>query len=322
MNRTLRTALVAALAAATALSAAACGSDDSDGSAEAKGGKDGGKRTVQTPQGPVQVPVRPERVVVLDTAELDTALTLGVKPVGSTRTEVADGYLNYLGEDQVEGIKDVGTIGQPNMEAILALEPDLILTNGDRDAQRYDELSKIAPTVMTKATGYEWKENFELHADALNKKDEAAKVVRDYQARAKEVAEAVGGAARAKETEVSVVRFVEGANIRLYARQSYIGTILADVGLGRPEVQDVETFKVEVSPEKIDKADGDVIFYSTYGSPEKSKEKEVTGGPLWKNLAAVKNDRAFAVNDDLWIVGIGYTAADKILDEMQAHLTA
>ncbi|GAB2577605.1 iron-siderophore ABC transporter substrate-binding protein [Streptomyces capparidis] len=308
----------AALAAAVlALLTAACGSSDSGEGGEGAAST----RTVRTAKGPVKVPQSPKRVVVLDTAELDSALTLGVTPVGATRADVAGGFLGYLGEERTEGIEDVGTIGQPNLEAIAALRPDLILTNGARDADRYDELTAIAPTVMTETTGHPWKENFQVHADALNKKAEAAKVVAAYRDHAAKVTKAAGGAARAKQTEVSVVRFVEGANTRLYGRQSYIGTILADVGLGRPKTQDIDEMMVEISPEKADLAAGDVIFHSTYGDPDKARRKEVTGGALWKNLEAVRADRVFAVEDELWIQGIGYTAAGRILDELQRALT-
>lgn len=311
------TLFIGALTAAAALTASACGGGDGD---SGKGPADGGTRTVQTAMGAVKVPEQPERVVVLDTAELDSALTLGVKPVGATRSEVNSGFLSYLPKNWTKGIKDVGSIGQPNLEAVAALKPDLILSNMDRDKQRYDELAKIAPTVLTKTTGYPWKENFQVHAEALGKKKAAAGVVADYKAKAKGVTDALGGPEKAGATEVSMVRFVEGADTRLYGKQNYLGTVFADVGLGRPKVQDVDEFMVEVSPEQIDKADGDVIFHATYGDPGKAGEKEITTGRLWKNLGAVKAGRVFAVEDQLWVQGIGYTAAGKILDQLRQDL--
>ncbi|CAO0837160.1 hypothetical protein SMICM17S_12196 [Streptomyces microflavus] len=75
--------------------------------------------------GDVKVPAAPQRVVVLDTAELDSVLTLGVKPVGATHADVESGFLNYLPKDQVAGITDVGQMMTPNLEAIAGLKPDL-----------------------------------------------------------------------------------------------------------------------------------------------------------------------------------------------------
>ncbi|MFJ9141743.1 ABC transporter substrate-binding protein [Streptomyces griseus] len=323
---TQRSFLPRALAAVSlttvaALTLAACGGSDDSGSGSTSSG--GSTRTVETPMGDVQVKEAPERVVVLDTAELDSALTLGVKPVGATHADVTSGFLNYLPKDQLSGIKDVGQMMTPNLEAIAALKPDLILTSKIRHGDKYDELSKIAPTVMTENTGYPWKENFQLHAEALGKQTEAKMVTDDYANHVADVTKALGGKDKAAATEVNMVRFVEGADIRIYGRKNYIATILADVGLGRPAITDQakDGFSYDVSPEKIDLADADVVFHSTYGDPKKSKETETTGSGLWKNMDAVKNGKVFAVDDQLWIQGIGYTAADKILGELHQNLT-
>ncbi|MEU4969767.1 ABC transporter substrate-binding protein [Streptomyces smyrnaeus] len=314
------TAVGTALAVASALTLTGCGSDS-----DADKGAKGGTHTVQTANGPVKVPDDPKRVVVLDTAELDSAITLGVKPVGATTAQPGKPFLDYLPEDKVKGVKNVGVIAQPNMEKIVSLKPDLILTNKERDASRYDELSKIAPTVMTKTTGYPWKENFQVHAAALGKKVEAKKVLADYAAHTKKVTKALGGRKKAAGIEAGVIRFQEGADTRIYGEKAYIATILKDVGLSRPPVaaqaKDYGGLAMDVSPEQVDKGDADVVFYTSYGDPKKSGEAKSVKSPLWKNMRAVKADRAFHVKDELWIQGIGYTAADKILDELEADLT-
>ncbi|MFE6038141.1 ABC transporter substrate-binding protein [Streptomyces sp. NPDC056452] len=306
------------LAVTAALALTACGSSDRPDSAPPAS-----THTVKTVMGDVNVPDAPKRVVVLDTAELDSALTLGVKPVGATHADVESGFLDYLPEDQVAGIKDVGEMMTPNLEAIAALQPDLILTSKIRHGDKYAELAAIAPTVMTENTGYPWKANFQVHADALGRKAEAKKVTAAYTAHTAEVTRALGGAAKAADTEVNMVRFVEGADIRIYGKQNYIATILADVGLGRPAITDraKDGFSYDVSPEKIDLADADAVFHSTYGDAKKSKQTQTVGSGLWKNMSAVKNGKVFPVDDQLWIQGIGYTAAEKILDELRADLT-
>ncbi|ATW49191.1 ABC transporter substrate-binding protein [Streptomyces peucetius] len=322
MNNTLgrRGLLAGSLALTAAVALSGCGTkNDADSSDSSKAG---GTHKVKTAMGDVEVPDAPKRVVVLDTAELDSAITLGVKPVGATHTGTASGFLNYLPKDKLEGITDVGEMMTPNLEAIAALKPDLILTSKIRHGDKYAELKKIAPTVMTETTGLPWKENFQLHADALGKKTEAQKAVADYEAHAGKVTAALGGKEKAATTKVNVVRFVEGADIRIYGKQNYISTILADVGLGRPAITDKakDGFSYDVSPEKIDLADTDVVFHSTYGDPEKAKQKQTLDSALWKGMKAAKNDKAFGVDDELWIQGIGYTAANEILDELQGHL--
>lgn len=300
----------------TALAATACSSSSDDGKPAA-----GGTHTVDTAMGKVSVPDHPKRVVVLDTAELDSAITLGVKPVGATSAGTSSGFLDYLPKNELSGIKNVGEIANPNLEAIAALHPDLILSSKVRDEAHYDALKNIAPTVLTESTGAPWKANFQLHAAALGRTAQAATVVKAYQAHVAKVTAALGGGTKAAATKVSMVRFVEGANIRLYGNASYIGTVLKDVGLARPSVQDVDQLSVDVSPEQMGKADGDALFYATYGDPKAAKETQVTASPLWKHLKAVAAGRVHRVDDELWYQGIGYTAADKVLDELQSDLT-
>ncbi|MBA0053144.1 iron-siderophore ABC transporter substrate-binding protein [Streptomyces sp. AJS327] len=308
----------AALALAGALVLAGCGSGED--------AAEGGERAVETVNGTVKVPEKPQRVVVLDTAELDSALTLGVTPVGAVTAQPGKPFLSYLPKDRLKDVENVGVIAQPNLEKVAELKPDLILTNQERDGQRYDELKQIAPTVMTKTTGYPWKENFQVHAEALGKKPEARKALATYRDRAAAVTKALGGKEKARKIETSVIRFQEGADTRIYGEKAYIATLLKDVGLGRPDVvkeaTDYDGLALDVSPEQVDKGDADVVFYTSYGSPTKSGERKAVKSPLWKGMNAVRKDRAFHVQDELWIQGIGYTAAGKILQEMRGHLTS
>ncbi|MGW5530718.1 ABC transporter substrate-binding protein [Streptomyces xanthochromogenes] len=305
------------LLGAPALALTACTSVHSDSPS-----KQGGSRVVKTAMGDVRVTSRPERVVVLDTAELDSAITLGVRPVGATHADVTSGFLDYLPKDRLAGIKDVGAMMNPGLESIAALQPDLILTSKVRHGDKYGDLSKIAPTVMTESTGYPWKQNFQVHAEALGRLPEAARATAEYGSRVRELTARLGGPAKAAALKVNVVRFVEGADIRIYGRQNYIATVLADVGLGRPAVVDRAKggFAYEVSPERIDLAAADVIFYATYGDPGKAGATRTLASALWKGLAAVRAGRVRGVDDQLWIQGIGYTAATRILAELTTAL--
>ncbi|MET4926775.1 iron-siderophore ABC transporter substrate-binding protein [Streptomyces sp. PSRA5] len=305
---------LAATVTAFAVSLSACGGDESSD----KGGS-GATHAVRTAMGEVKVPDDPERVVVLDTDALDSAITLGVTPVGATTAVAGAPFSTYLPADRLKDIKPVGLIAEPNLEAIAALKPDLILSSKVRDEKNYKPLSEIAPTVFSDTTGPNWRENFELHADALGKAAEAKTVTAGYDTRVKSLATALGGPAATGKTTFGFVRFVEGADTRLYLNDTFVGSIFADLGVGRPANQDKDGFSLDVSPEKIDQADADVIFYSAYGDAKKAKETDIIGGPLWKNLAAVKEKTAFKVDDNLWMLGIGYTGAGQVLDEIEKN---
>ncbi|MEU3185060.1 iron-siderophore ABC transporter substrate-binding protein [Streptomyces sp. NPDC006923] len=312
MSRT-RTRHLSVAAAALALLLTACGGG-SDEPADRAGGARAATHTVATVMGAVEVGAAPERVVVLDTDALDSAVTLGVTPVGATTVADRAPFSTYLPAGGLKDVKPVGLVAQPNLEAIAALKPDLILGSKVRDEKNYRALSAIAPTVFSDTTGPGWRENFALHADALGRKNEAAQAVADYEAHVRRLTEALGGPAAARRTTVGFVRFVEGADTRLYLNDTFVGSLFKDLRVGRPANQDTTGFSLDVSPEQIDKADADVIFYSTYGDAEKSKEAATTAGPLWQNLTAVRKGTAFKVDDSLWMLGIGYTGAGQILD--------
>jgi len=196
------------------------------------GGAAESERVIEHAMGETEISGTPERVVVLDTGELDSAMTLGVKPVGSVEAVEGLGYPSYL--EGTQGIENVGTIEQPNLEKIATLEPDLILSSKLRHEQIYEQLSEIAPTVFTETTGVTWKENFEVHAEALNRTGEADKVKEEYQNHIDEFQQAIGE--QLDETEVSVVRFLPG-DTRIYQKESFIGTVLEDAGLPRPRLK-------------------------------------------------------------------------------------
>jgi iron complex transport system substrate-binding protein len=308
--------ITGALAVAIALTLTACGGSAEPG--ETTPSDDAAfPRTVEHAMGQTEIPRQPERVVVLDTGELDTALSLGVTPVGAVTTAVSDGFLSYLAEDAAD-VEAVGTIAEPNLEAIAALRPDLILSNRARHEDLYDELSQIAPTVFAERVGAVWKDNFLLDAEALGLEDDAAQLLERYETAAAEVGRSIGDPAG---TAISALRFVDGT-IRVYSPQSFIGTVLADIGLDQLElpVADVPTF-TELSAEELTRADAEIVLYSSFGPAEDSGEEAAVAGPLWSRLGAVQADRAFAVEDDVFFTGIGLTAATLMLEDLKEKLT-
>ncbi|MEU2544658.1 iron-siderophore ABC transporter substrate-binding protein [Streptomyces roseolus] len=335
------TAAVVALAAALSLAACGGGADSSDAAEKedaakkkdvATGGKDFGDaaaktaalgtdakpgqfpRTLTHAMGKSEIKAAPKRVVVLDVGELDNVVSLGVQPVGYAPSEGDDGIPGYLAKD-AGSPQSVGTINNLNLEAIANLQPDLILGSQLRAADKYDELSKIAPTVFSIRPGFTWKENYLLNAAALDKTAEAKEKLAAYETKAKRLGTDVGP----NKPTISMVRYLPG-KIRLYAKASFIGTILEDAGLPRPKNQQVNDLAVEVSPEKIDQADADWIFTGVYGDAKATKKDAAQGNPLWKNLEAVKAGRAKDVPDETWYLGLGVTAANSVLDDLRTDL--
>lgn len=267
-------------------------------------------RTVTHAAGTTEIKKKPERVVVLETGELDSVLSLGITPVGITTTKGANPVPSYLA-DRVKDVPSVGTINEINVEAIAALKPDLILGNQLRADKLYPQLSEIAPTVFAIRPGFPWKENFLLAGEALGMEKEAEAKLNEYAAAVKDL-----GASVPADTTISMVRFMP-EKLRLYGNKSLIGVVLKDAGLARPAEEDIDELAVEISPETIDKATGTVLFYSSYGNPDATGETAVTSGAAWKALPAVQAGQAHRVNDDVWYLGLGPTGALQIVDELK-----
>ncbi|MFF3395395.1 ABC transporter substrate-binding protein [Streptomyces sp. NPDC002669] len=333
------------LVVAAALSLSACGSGDgkTDGEAGSGNGGDkkaavatGGKdfadaakktaefgtdakagqypRTLTHAMGKTEIKSAPKRVVVLDVGEFDNVVSLGVKPVGYAPSEGDAALPSYLKKD-AGSPKNVGTINNLNLEAIAGLKPDLILGSQLRAADKYKALSEIAPTVFSIRPGFTWKENYLLNAAALDRTAEAKSELDDYEKKAAKLGEDIGP----KKPTISMVRYMPD-RIRLYAKASFIGTILEDVGLPRPENQQIDDLAAEISPEKIDDADADWIFTGVYGDVKATERDTTQSNPLWKNLKAVKEGRAKDVPDETWYLGLGVTAANLVLDDLRADL--
>ncbi|MCZ2805925.1 iron-siderophore ABC transporter substrate-binding protein [Modestobacter sp. VKM Ac-2983] len=299
-RHTLRgTALLAA-----ALVITSCGSDTGDdttaeGTAPATGSSDGAfPVTVETAFGDVTVEEEPTRVVALGWGDAETALALGVQPVG------ASDWLGFGGEGVgpwAEGLYDeapeiIETL-EPSIEAIAALDPDLILdTRSAATQERYDALSQIAPTIG-QPEGVEqyqtsWQQQLDLVGQALGKEEAADELEA-------EVDQAFADAAAANPefdgTEVAVAAYTAegfGAYVRGDSRVDF----MEQLGfVNKPAIEDLATdsFYVPVSEEQLPLLDaGLTVAFPIFVEPS-----EITDNPLWQAIPSVQAGNAVVLDD-------------------------
>jgi iron complex transport system substrate-binding protein len=306
-----------ALLAVTALALTGCGSAEDDSpAADGSAATAGFPRTVEHAMGKTEIPAKPKRVVALDASFVDATLILDTPVFGYTDYRSINGKLpDYLGEDRTtygSEAQVVGTLAEPNLEKIAALDPDLLITAKVRHEKLYDQLSAIAPTVMSETTGPTWKENIRLEAKALGAEDLAEKEISSYEKAAKTVGDAIN--AKASNPTISIVRFVDGPT-RLYQKKSFSGIVLKDADLARPKSQDVEDFALEISPERIKDADGDAIFVTEFADEKGLSAKtaaQFKANPLWKPLAP----KVHEVPDLTWMTAVGLQGAWVILTDL------
>jgi iron complex transport system substrate-binding protein len=313
----------AVLTAAMALSLAACGGG-SDNKSAAESSKPAAAdaafpRTITHDKGKTELKAKPKRVVALDNSLVEAVIALDtplVGGIGSYRDQ--KGFPPYLG-DAVKGTKDVGPIDSPNLEAIAALKPDVIVSATVRHEDLYDQLSKIAPTVFVETTGPIWKENVTLLGQVFGEEEKAKAKLAAYETRAKKIGDAINAKVKGKDGKspatFSLVRFLDGPT-RIYLPKTFSGIILTDMGLARPaNQQDQKEFNIEISEEQIAQADADHIFMTTFSGGAERKEKFLAN-PLWKRLNAVQAGNVHEVADETWMTSVSLQGADLVLDDM------
>ena len=269
--------------------------------------------TVTDAMGEVEFAGTPQRVVALDSPALDALIALGVTPVGASEIREGTGFPDYLAAE-LSGTESVGTIMEPNLEAIAELDPDLILGSKVRHEEVYDQLSAIAPTVFAADSGTNWTEQATLTAAAVDRAEEMDTLLDDLYSRAS----AVGAEVGAKGTTASMVRF-RTESFRLYGPETFSGSILTDMGFDLGDRDWNEYSMMELSPERYELIDGDVVFHTGAGADaEATTQSTVT--ELWGGQPAVAAGKVFHVEDDTWMVGIGVIGGNLIVDDVQAAL--
>ncbi|MDV3294283.1 MAG: ABC transporter substrate-binding protein [Brachybacterium paraconglomeratum] len=117
------------------------GEDDATGAgASDAGGAEAGTVEVEDNNGPQTVQTPPSSVVATDNRTFETLADWGVTLTAAARTLMPS--TNPLKED--ESIIDLGNHREPDLEAVVAAEPTLII-NGQRFADYHDDFVKYAP---------------------------------------------------------------------------------------------------------------------------------------------------------------------------------
>jgi iron complex transport system substrate-binding protein len=266
------------------------------------------------------------------------AIAAGLSPVATTFSD-----LSHHMEEETAKVKSIGTLGEPSLEKIVKLNPDLIVGLGFNQSA-YSQTTLIAPTILFDYDhSGQWKLRFQEFANALNRAQVAEQVMADYKKRLKELRLKTRVAANTPSTtsaqdygrqlEVSVIR-VYPDSVSLYLRDSFSGTVLQDAGLARPPSQNIgaeeakalygNPIQTRISRELLHMADGDVIFVWTGESTAEGAASaqrnldQLQHDPLWRQLRAVQAGRVYNV-PSYWI-GSGPIAANAILDDLSHHL--
>lgn len=272
-------------------------------------------RDVTHIMGTTSVPEAPVRIVALTNEATEDLLALGIVPVGAVRSANANPWFDHVAA-QLADTTLVGEELAPDMETIAALEPDLIIGNKKRHEKIYDQLSAIAPTVFVENITGQWRENLAVYSGAIGKSAEGEALLADYQRRVEAIQSELGDRRAEK---VGLVRFIAGQNYA-YNNDSFSGSILRDIGFGRPAAQDKPGLAEPITKERIPDLDGDRLLYFSYETGDGlalEEEKAWLADPLWQALDAVKAGHVYGVSDTVWATAGGIMAAHLALDDIE-----
>lgn len=288
-------------------------------------GKDKGQEsvTITGSNGEVVLEKPAKKVVVLEWTYAEDLLALGVQPAGMADIQEYHNWVNIDAELDKEVI-DVGGRQEPNLEAIAAIEPDLIIGVGFRHDAMLKDLEKIAPTVIFNP--YPEDESMDLYkemtttfneiAKAVDKTDEAKKVLNELDSKYEEAKAKIEGA-NLKTKEVILTLAYTGPQapeIRVFTPNSMASQIIEKIGLKNVHVPDQfevfgsSTFNVE----GLTKYE-DANYLFTVQDTDNVYEKQLKDNAVWKNLNFVKEDRLYDIGADTWLYG-GPLSAETMLN--------
>lgn len=336
MKRKSIKSLVVATVLASAMLLGACGASNNDAkksaenieSTENAGSTESPESTQETgsndtvvvtdARGEVEIPANPQRIVDIS-GNSDILSILGYSVIGTANSDAYDytKFPSYL-EDVLGEAKIVGYSMQDTMdiEAILALEPDLIIMSSVQESM-YEQLKTVTPTVMIELEQIDWTKDLMKVATVFDKTQEAEEWLASYQVSAT----AKGEEIKAKYGEdTSYLSFLaSGGSIYIFDAAGMGSVLYNDLGLAKPEgMPEQENMSLPVvTYEGLAAIDADYIF--AVGTEEDLAQ--LYESSIWKNMTPVKEGHVVELPASPYF-NMGYSSIgkDKLFNEVESLL--
>ena len=270
----------------------------------------------------VSVPAEPQRIVVLSGDQLDALCALGLQSrvIAAALPDGASGQPSYLG-NRVHGLPGVGSRSSPDLGAIAAAHPDLILGSIALTPKAYPQLAAIAPTVFTGAPGAAWEDNLRAVGAATARGGAVDGLIDGFSQRATDI----GARHDAAHYQASIVQLTVSA-VRIFGANNFPGSVLSAVGVDRPAAQRfADKAYIEIGATDADlarapdfsAADADIVYVSCNSPAAADRAATILDSDPWRKLSANRDNRVFVVNDEIWQTGQGLVAARGIVDDLR-----
>lgn len=313
MRTPVRPLAALSLTVATALAVSACGGSE-DTTTEAA--SEAAEVTVTHAQGETAVPADPQTVVVFDVGVLSTLDSLGVEVAGVPEATYPESLSQYGGDEYPE----VGSLFEPDYEAVNALEPDLIIVGG-RSAAVYPQLAEIAPTIDLSVDSADFLASFTERTTALGEvfgeEQQVADRLAAIETRAAEVREAAqdDGEALFVMTNASEVS-AYGAGSRFGIVHDELGLQPADEDLTEANHGDAVSFEylAEVNPDVLLVLDRDAAIGESGANAQAVLDNELVRG-----TTAWQNDDVHYLDSSVWYIAPnGLPSVETMIEEVAA----
>lgn len=275
--------------------------------------------TVTDRNGEVEVPKNPEKVVVLDLGSLDILDELGIEAAGVPKSNLPE----YLSEYNDDKYTDIGGVKEFNFETINSIEPDLIIIEG-RQAESYEELSKIAPTLYLGSSGADYynslKNNAEILGKIFDKESEISEKFSTFDARINAISEKTKS-----ENLNALVTMVSDGNMSVYGSGSRYNLIFNELGFAPTDADiEVSNHGQSISNEYLAEKNPGYLFVLDKGEitgSDAQPAKEIIENELVKTTDTFKKGNIVYLDTQAWYVGgAGFRALDTMLKDIENAL--
>ncbi|MCM3065704.1 siderophore ABC transporter substrate-binding protein [Priestia flexa] len=292
------------LAALLAVIVAACGSNEASTTAdnEKKETKKEETITVQHELGETKVDKNPDKIVVFDFGTLDSMDKLGINVTGVPQ----DSMPSYLSKYEDKKYENVGGLKEPDFEKISEINPDLIIISG-RQADQYDEFTKIAPTIHMGLDTENYMTSFKKNAQTLGEIfGKEAEVEKEVAAVEKTMATVKEEAQASKKNGLIVL--VNEGKVSAYGPGSRFGIIHDELGITPVDAGiEASTHGQGVSFEYIVEKNPDYLFVVDRSAVVggESSAKQALENELIKKTKAYKEGNIVYLDPNYWYLSGG-----------------
>ena len=256
----------------------------------------------------------PKRIVILDNLYGEILNPLDITPVGATTGQADSQEFSTLFKKQYKDAKvvSVGWQGNPDLDKIAELKPDLILMTGEQE-DLYEELSEIAPTV-----GYQINtdENWDYHetslkvAEIFDKRDEMKKDLDRVDAREAVFAENVK--AKFGNQKLMYLRVTDN-DIRYYA-YGHFGYLYDTYHFNRAETFNPDDMFQVIDPDKLKDINPDLLIVQA--DSQELLDNKLKNNPVWSSLKAVQNNKVIYADYSTYMLGFGIVSQEAIMKQI------